>query len=654
MAALFRLVLMVALALLVSAPGASEAAGKRAKKKAKQGQEPAAEAGPATEEVAPPALPSGGPAEEKVRELSPEELETARQRRVEFARARAALEDVGVELEGSPDEVHDSAAAAAEMGVDPDLLRRVLESRDRGLGTSEWREFLDEVLGGPAGTARAPRSLVSRMNLGPVWIDPLLDIYKEPAAAVRRWARLRPDQVEPADFDYPVVVNERVLAWMDYFRGKGKKWFRIYAERTPRFRPIIDPALRAADMPSDLFYQAMIESGLTTGARSRVGAGGLWQFMPYTGRSFDLAQSHWVDQRRDPWLATDAAIRYMTYLYGLFGHWWIASAAYNAGEGKLGRAIERYSSENFWVLCRGDYLKPETKNYVPKLIAAAIMHRYLDRFGLDEGLEFHEPWQVEKVLIDGAVDLDLLAELAGIAEADLRIINPAIKQWTTPPDLEAYPLWVPEGTGAAVADGVAAIPPEQRVTYLSYKVKSGDVLSKIARRYGVSVDQITRMNKVRNPRALRVGQVLVLPLQGAGKSADKGAVERSGSDAKDGSKKANHRMERTASRNKASKSGQGSSHTVKSGDTLSAIALAHGLDVGDLKRWNEIKGDTIHPGQRLRLSAPPPKTVTVQMGDNLWSIARQLGVSLAELLRANGLQEGSVIHPGQILKVPRI
>ena len=570
-------------------------------------------------------------------ETTPQEIDirAERERLLDLARAAANLEESYHQ--------HEVEEAVEDREIsDPELLARLLEARRQGVGTNQWQDFLDEVLGDRPSPRLAKRFPVSRVDLGPVWIDPRLDWFQDPMAAIARHEKLRPDLIDPGMFDYPIIVNERVSAWMEYFLDTGEKWFRVWAGRLPRFQAIIDPSLAKAGLPRDLLYQSMIESGFSTGATSRVGAGGIWQFMPRTGQRFGLRQDYWIDQRRDPWLATEAAIGYLTYLYAEFGSWWLASAAYNAGEGKIARAIERYGSNDFWVLCRGDYLKPETKNYVPKMMASAILHRYLDRYGLADQVRLEEPWHVEALTVDGAVDIERIASFAGVKEADLKVYNPALLRFATPPDGGATLIHVPLGTAQKVAESIASIPPAERVSYATYTVRSGDVLSKIARNHGTTTAMITKLNNIKNPRSLRIGQVLVLPIKS-------GTVQDRINDPQPKPVVAKRPSTTVSKPVAATRSTTTTSHIVVSGDTLSGIASRYGISISDIRSWNKLDGDLIKIGQSLRVQEPPPTTVTVRSGDTIWGIAARIGVSVNQILDWNGLSENSVIHPGQIL-----
>ena len=219
------------------------------------------------------------------------------------------------------------------------------------------------------------------------FLDPPLDFYRDPAKSIGRQPLLFLDQIRPEDFDFPIVVNERVQDWMVYFLTSGRKYYTRWLGRSKRYETMIRPRLKSAGLPETLLYQAMIESGFSPYAYSYAKAAGVWQFIPETGRRYGMQVDWWVDERRDPELATEAAIGYLTFLYKRFGDWFLATAAYNSGEGKIDRAIQRYGTRDFWEMSKGDYLRQETKDYVPKIIAAAILGRYPDRYGLAQDVK---------------------------------------------------------------------------------------------------------------------------------------------------------------------------------------------------------------------------------------------------------------------------
>ncbi len=525
------------------------------------------------------------------------------------------------------------------------------------------------------------------------YTDPLESLVDPP---------LHLDKINPGDFDIPIVLNQRTEAWMVYFLTRGRRYYARWLARGERYLPLLRDRLKEAGLPQDLSYQAMIESGFNPYATSRAKAVGVWQFMSYTGRHYDLDIDWWIDERRNPELATTAAITYLSYLYRLFGDWTLASAAYNAGEGKIGRAIKRYGSRDLWELSanKHTYLKPETKNYVPKIMAAAILSKYRDRYGLTGEILDEDrlsTWTFDKVQVPEATGLAVVAKILGIEEDELEAMNPELRRWCTPPGVENYPLNVPVGRGEMVLAELKKIPEAERVTFVRYKVRRGDTLGAISSKYGVPTKAVMKMNGIRDARRLKVGQHLVVPVRPIGGGAPardmvhvvaKGEslsviAKRYGTNIsalkeKNGLKSNNLAIGRRltisggSSRAVAQSSGPKAPkaptpaaatrtkwHTVKGGDTLGGIAKRHRTSISRVKSLNGLKGDRIRVGQRLKVAVaaapPPPKgarvgSYTVAKGDVVGTIAQKFGMSVADLRSMNKLRKDR-IYVGQKLRV---
>jgi membrane-bound lytic murein transglycosylase D len=243
-------------------------------------------------------------------------------------------------------------------------------------------------------------------------------------------------------FDIPVVYNAQVRKWIEYFTNKGRKYFSLYVERAGRYAPMIGSILEQNNLPRDLIFLAMAESGFNNHAKSVAAAVGPWQFMPATGKSYSLNQNWYVDERRDPIKATIAAAQYLGKLYDDFGAWEIATAAYNAGEGKLGRAIKKYKTNDFWKLTKGKYLKNETKNYVPKIMALAIIGKNLKTFGFTE-IDFRAPLEYKEIQVGPMTDILKLSTALNLNAEEVRKLNPEILRWFTPPNVASYTLRLP-------------------------------------------------------------------------------------------------------------------------------------------------------------------------------------------------------------------
>ncbi len=307
-------------------------------------------------------------------------------------------------------------------------------------------------------------------------------------------------------YDIPVLVNSAVEGWVDYFTGRGRPFFERYLERSEFFIPYIEPLLKQNGMPQDLVYLAMIESGFNNLARSHAKAVGPWQFMSATGKRYGLMVNWWVDERRDIRKSTLAAVEYLRDLYNMFSSWELASAAYNAGEGKVGRAVQRYGSRDFWTIARHKYLKAETRNYVPKMIAAAFIAKNREQFGFKAARP--RAADDEAVAGDGEIVKVIktdkpLEDKGGERVADLTDENgestPSQEVADAEQDLataervalqpEAAPMAKPAPTPHIGKDGVAG-----GIELAEFDLKSPADLLKVARAAGLSYQTVKSLN----------------------------------------------------------------------------------------------------------------------------------------------------------------
>jgi membrane-bound lytic murein transglycosylase D len=388
--------------------------------------------------------------------------------------------------------------------------------------------------------------------------------------------------VNAARYEIPLEMNEQVERWIEYFTtGDGQVRFRLYLERAGQYEAMIRERARAAELPEDLLYLALIESGMNPNAYSRSRAVGLWQFMTATGRAYGLEVDYWLDERRDPFLATDAAIAHLGDLYERFGSWYLAAAAYNAGAGRISRGIRRVGSDDFWDLANSRVLRPETRNYVPKLLAAATIARNPERYGFDDVVPL-PPIEFEVVHVPDATSFDVLAEAAGTTEDVIKTLNPQFVRQVTPPQ-RAVELRVPPGSASGFATAYAQIPPDQRVTWLEHRVTRGQTLGAIAGRYGTSVNAIRAANNNVNPRRLQIGQRLVIPRDRGTRLASassSGAAPAASAASLDGPVTV----------------------TVRHGDTLWSIARRYGTSTSNLMASNGLSSSVIHPGDRITIN----------------------------------------------------
>jgi len=308
--------------------------------------------------------------------------------------------------------------------------------------------------------------------------------------------------VEDGKFDIPMTDNDRVEKWIDYFTGKGREHYERYLSRSGRFIPYMQAVLKKYDMPKDIVYLSMIESGFNTRANSWASAVGPWQFIKSTGALYGLNVDYYVDERRDIEKSTHAAAQHLKDLHDEFGDWYLAFAAYNAGAGKIRNAISR-DGNNFWDMANGSYLRQETKDYVPKILAAAIIGHNPTKYGFRD-INYQVPIDYEKVKMAGPTDLEVAAECAGV-DADLvRLLNPELLQDMTPPQIPGYALKIPRGTRDRFLRKYASLSPSQRMRATEYVVQRGDSLEEIANKYGVAERDIAKANpddvEIRNDR----------------------------------------------------------------------------------------------------------------------------------------------------------
>ncbi len=425
------------------------------------------------------------------------------------------------------------------------------------------------------------------------------------------------------------------------------RWFAshpTYLDRTfkrgERYLYHIVNEIEARKMPLELALLPVVESAFNPVAYSRARASGLWQFIPGTGRRYDLKQNWYYDGRRDVLAATTAALDYLEFLAEEFdGDWLLAVAAYNCGEANIARAIKKNRAASKPTDFFSLKLPRETRAYVPKLLAM----RRIVHDPAAQGLEFapiaNQPYFAQ-IDVGGQIDLHVAAELAELAPEEMLALNPAFNHWVTDPD-GPHHLLVPVDHGPRFTEGIAALPPEKRVRVVYHHVRKGDTLGGIADKYGVSVAAIKTANKIRGT-LIRPGQDLLITAAPTGMGMRAAAATAS--------------IER-APRNTSDK------HIVRRGDTLWSIARSHGVSMDSIASSNSLaKDDTLAVGQVLSIpgtttlaSADPEAvgtrstTYVVRRGDTLSRIANKFRVRLADLLGWNALNSRSVIKPGQRL-----
>lgn len=464
-----------------------------------------------------------------------------------------------------------------------------------------------------------------------------------------------------ARYEFPIVINKKVKHFISYYSTVNSSFTRRSLKRAQLYLPEMRRILRQYHIPEELAYMVLIESGFTTHAYSRARACGPWQFISGTGRNYGLKINWWVDERRDPLKSSYAAAKYLHDLYGYFDSWYLAAAAYNAGEGKIMRAIKRHKTEDFWEMSRYRYLKRETKEYIPRLIAAILIAKEPEKYGLSD-VGYLPPLTFDEVEVHDATDLQVVAWAAGCKFSALKKLNPELRYWCTPPKVKKYLVKVPSGTGEQCQQRLAGLPPEQRITFRRHRIRSGESLSTIARRYRTSIRPIKELNNLAG-NMIRAGSYLVIPVraQGSGQVVFSSRIYAAGV--------RQHRMPQSVIH-------RPSAYRVRRGDSLWKIAHKYHISVNDIRRWNGLgRSKLIKPGQILALSeqrrkrrlaktkkrvntasfgsgsriSTGGKTVKVRRGDSLWKIARKYHLSVNDIRRWNHLGRSKLIKPGQIL-----
>ncbi len=407
--------------------------------------------------------------------------------------------------------------------------------------------------------------------------------------------------LENIAFDIPVVYNKHVRKWISYFQGKGKGWFKRAAERAGRYAPILSDILHENNMPRDLIYLAFAESGFQNGVRSWAAAVGPWQFIKATGTRYGLHVGWYVDERMDPIKSSLAASKYLRDLHNLFGDWPLAMAGYNAGEGKVKRAIKKYGSD-FWQIRNGRYLRQETKDYVPKIMALAIMGKNLRSFGFEREISFQKELEYEVVEVASNSDIYQLSDALNMEFEELKTWNPELLRWQTPSWRENYPLRLPVGLKSDF-ETCCSQASFNATDFKTLDIKKSASINWLSSKYKVPKKVLANLNGVRESKTFYKGEVVKLPF--------KSSHNRFGSLYKDLYFKKRRRGKRRKNQMSMRKQIQ---MAIKKGEKISN----------------------------------PSSFYTVKKGDNLWVIARKTGTSIHTIIKSNlsRIKKGRV-YPGQ-------
>jgi membrane-bound lytic murein transglycosylase D len=448
----------------------------------------------------------------------------------------------------------------------------------------------------------------------------------------------------------PIVYNDHVARIIQFFTTQGRRNMQVWLNRLSRYGRIIEPILEQEAVPTQMLYLALVESGLNPRAYSWKHAVGPWQFISSTGRRYDLKRDWWRDERRDYEKSTLAAARYLKDLYAEFGDWYLAMAAYNTGEARVRRAIRVHQTTDFWKL---HILPRQTRNYIPNIMAAFLIAQDPEKYGFT--VEPEPPLEWDTVPVDKSLTFETLAQIAECGAETLFVFNPELRQFASPPpeDGKPYMFRIPKGNKEAFERNYEPIasqvgPVLADVQIRRHRVRRGESLYSISKRYGVPMNGIARANRLSNWHNLRIGQRLEIPVP-----TSSVAARQLETPSTPGMKKIYY--------------------TVRPMDTLSEVAEAHGVGLSKIRRWNGLRPGSsyIRIGQKLvvwvPISARPQPVVhrqpanieemekftyTVRPGDTLSQIAEAHGVGLSKLRGWNGISgNSSHIRVGQRLVI---
>jgi membrane-bound lytic murein transglycosylase D len=399
---------------------------------------------------------------------------------------------------------------------------------------------------------------------------------KPPSEDIEQLDEVIDDTAEIKPYQIPMILNDSVENHLEYFKTQGREVFQRWLNRSARYLPAMKEIFREKNLPEDLVYVAMIESGFNPYAVSWAKAVGPWQFMPATGKLYGLKIDWWIDERKDPIKSTQAAAEHLKDLHNLFGSWPLALASYNAGAGKVQRAVLRTRSDDFWDLKASRYIRKETKNYVPKYMAATIIAKNPEAYGFTASA--YDPFKFDEVVIEESTDLRLIARCANCTYEEIKELNPEIRRWVTPPQYNRYTLRLPSGKKETFLVNYAAVPPDQKIKWERHEVTRGETLAGLAKQYSTTQEAIRDVNGLKKNR-LTPGKHLLIPKGINGKSQDvayltQGEVVRH----------------------------QQILYRVRRGETLSKIARKHNVTVADIKEWNKGIGNSVRTGQKIKLT----------------------------------------------------
>ncbi|MGZ3783978.1 MAG: LysM peptidoglycan-binding domain-containing protein [Bdellovibrio sp.] len=455
----------------------------------------------------------------------------------------------------------------------------------------------------------------------------------------------------------PTEVNPLVEKWIAYFQGRGRAHMEKYLARSTRYEKLMKKVLRDNGLPEDLFYIALIESGFSSQATSHAAAVGFWQFIRGTGKRYGLEISPFMDERRDPVFATQAAAEYFKGLYSVFGSWYLAMASYNVGENRVKREVMNHYTRDFWELARKKRLPVETINYVPKFIAAKLIAKEPAKYGF-EGIDYLPPIEFDHITLNKPVNLRQMADKLSYNYEDFKALNPRFKGEIATVKGSELVLRIPPGTtdAAVVAANECVVENVQFIAdsgdTQTYRVRRGDNLKSIARKFRTSVAYLRDLNDLPRRKVVRVGMKIYVP-------------DRTPLKDRVTSKTTTVAKHNTVTPEKIEMSitSDGHYYIVQTGDSLFTIARKYSTSVSELKRLNKIRrGRTLKVGMKLKVPSESDSTSSqeiakakvhvVKKGENLSAIAAKYNVSMNEIKEKNKIRNPAALVVGARILIP--
>ncbi len=455
------------------------------------------------------------------------------------------------------------------------------------------------------------------------------------------------------DFDVPIVVNEAVLNAVAFYQFRTPKAFAAALQRSGRYLPLMRSILRENGLPEDLVYIAMIESAFKSQANSRAAAKGYWQFISGTGKRYGLKTTAEIDERSDPVKSTRAAAAYFRDLYEIFGDWHLAMAAYNAGEGRVLRGLQRTGARTYWELRDNNALHRETRDYVPFFIATALIAKDPARFGFEVVPD--APLDFDLVEVPRPTEVARIARELGISTETIKSLNGELRGRSTPRGVPAYPLRLPKGAGPLLAARMASIPAAPELRERRIPVRKGETLARFAARNKVSVGEVCAANDLRANAKLRKGMVLVVPVRASGRPAAPALAEAADAPVLIGEPlRGEIRALPTPSAAVVDASSLGHGYTPAPEAPVAAASLPSRVEIpaSGFESPARAVPQSRTPHARSKPAARRD-THTVQKGETLFRIANRYGVSVEVLRQENRLGKKSSLRVGQKLAVPQ-